>query len=173
MWSVDLTYVKPIQHSHGQSLIVYLPVSPKTESKNRSVYTKPDYQLDIDWLQRPKSSAWIAERFPLFTDATFARRGRTASLPSLSSGVFSGPILNCSSRIRFLGCQPHSDWVDEVESVDNHLMCTYVVNSLVRLPVGGQVIRVHFGSRENTPWNDGMEGGHISSFHFIEVAFCR
>ena len=46
-------YVKPIEHSHGQSLIVSSPVSTKTESKNRSIFTKPDDQLDIDWLERP------------------------------------------------------------------------------------------------------------------------
>ena len=47
-------YVKPIEDSHGQSLIVSSPVSTKTESKNRSIFTKPDDQLDVDWLERPK-----------------------------------------------------------------------------------------------------------------------
>ena len=66
-----------------------------------------------------------------------------------------------------------SDWVHKVESVDNYLMCTYVVYSSVHLSVRGPVIWVHFRSRANTPRNDGMEGDHILSFNYREVALSR
>ena len=53
-------------------------------------------------------------------------------------------------------------------------MCFYIVYSSVHLSVGGPVIWVHFRSRApSTPWNDEMEGGHIPSFHYLEVAPCR
>ena len=71
-----------------------------------------------------------------------------------------------------LGVHP-SDWVHKVESVDNYLMCTYVVYSSVHLSVSGPVIWVHFRSRANTPRNDGMEGDHILSFNYREVALSR
>ena len=52
-------------------------------------------------------------------------------------------------------------------------MCTYVVYSSVHLSVRGPVIWVHFRSRANTPRNDGMEGDHILSFNYREVALSR
>ena len=58
--------------------------------------------------------------FPLSTDATFARRGRTACLPFLSPGVFSGPMFNCFSRTRFLRCAPQ--WLDSRSWVSGPLL---------------------------------------------------